>query len=418
MSIIGQIMELSRANTGFNGGTYVDTYQGYSIEECAQMATYEMQQSLIETAEISDKLNETVLGALMEAAKSGNAADTFDAINEAQNDSANKRAQAFEKVKAFINSIVAKLVDFINNLRNHTKFIQQNTNLFKSANFNDKKINGYPFPALMGQNEASVININNLNITNYEGLVTAAKLSDGVSDAATVQKNIDDWFIKQTGIKVNAEGNLRDNLKEVLFGAKEAAELPMNNFNRDSIIRVLSNAQTLRDVQSSYKKASNVINDMINQNKRSVAAGMKEAQKSGKGDADITNANGQTQDVNSAAKELTLAQSAFTEWSNLLSIVTSYARALWSQAWNIFRTGVGVANKASNNQQNAQTKQLSQNAQTINADASEAELTDEACGDKKKKTKNEEAVDDTDELKSAYDESSDDLSDDDFDFTI
>ena len=36
MSIISQIMEVSKANSGFTGGSFVDTMPGHSIEECAQ----------------------------------------------------------------------------------------------------------------------------------------------------------------------------------------------------------------------------------------------------------------------------------------------------------------------------------------------------------------------------------------------
>lgn len=440
MSIISQIMEVSKANSGFTGGSFVDTMPGHSIEECAQSVCYEMQQSIIECVDISEKLNETVLGALTESVKSGTPIDTYDAINEAQEASANKRQQAFENIKAFINNIIAKLTEFINSLRNHTKFIQQNSNVFKAANFNDKKINGYPFPALMGQNENNVINLDGLNIENYDGLISAAKIKEGAADAATVQKNIDDWFIAQTRIRIpaNSQGSIKDSLHDLLYGGKEAVELPMNNFNRDSVIRVLANANTLRGVQSNYKKAARVINDMITENRRAVVSGMKSGNASKEGGT--VNVNNQETGMVDAQKQISLAQAAFTEYSNLMAVATSYARALWAQAWNIFRTGVGVANKAVREGQkrdNEITRNAKKgNAGNTNATANESVITEgENCGGEgeckgegkgghgkgechgKGKKLKEEAVDDTDELKSAYDESAD-VDDDDFDFSL
>ena len=407
-NIMSQVMELSRANSGFTGGTAVDTHPECGINECIQRLSAECFDFILEYANAANDLNEKVLSALIESAKSHTAADTKDLINEANEKTGSALSKFWEQLKTWINSIVAKFSTMLTSMKGRQKEIDNRQADFRramgGANVKNIKINGYPFAELTG----SKINLSALEINNYNDLLSIGGISDNsVSEASAVKAKVDEWVSSKTGFKNNGNGDYKDSLKRSLYGADQAAELSLSTFRPDSVIEVLKNASTIKACEQNYRKLARIVDEGAREARRNAAQGSQPKQ-----------APGQTEDQAKEAQTQNnapaLTQAALAEYNSIMGIFVAAARACTQQAWSIWTTALkGSANNNAQPQQNQQQQNANQNQQATKNES--VSMVDEGCG--KKKSKNEEAVDDTDELRSAYDESSD-LTDDDWDFDI
>lgn len=418
MSNIAKIMELSRANAGFTGGSFVDAHPEASISEAIQRISAVGYEMILEYANISSQTNDRVLTVMVESAKVNQVADFKDIIDEANQSIKQSISQVWEKLKTWVSSVIAKFSTILTASKQRQKYVSDNSKKFIEAmrsNARETTIKGYPFMELMGKD----INMNGLNITSYDSLKQAAGIGGVDMDASVVKSNIANYFAKAIGISSpnGQTGEYGGYLKRELFGADAAADMKLSQFNANTIVNVLTRAKSLRECEQSYRKMARTIDDAQRKAKATAAQGARETEKVAKENPDNVTAA-----PDNASKEVQLMGTAITEYNNLLAKVFAASYAATRQAWNIFNTAL----KTIQNAEKAETKQNAnqQNKQQQNKTNEAVETADPSkkgkeCGkcDGKKNECDEKAVDDTDGMKSAYDESSD-LSDDDFDFEV
>lgn len=404
MSTVSKLIELSKANCGFTGGSFVDTHKDMSIDECIQSVNACLFESIIEYSEASQRLNDIVYNTLTESVAAGEIADLKDVIDEANEDAANKKQSIWEKIKAFIGSIIAKISSWLTSLKPRQKVIANRKNDFLTAMNGPAKtteINGFPFVDLIKRN---TISVDALTINSYADLSQIAGITSGeASEKSAVVANVDAWAADKLGMKDIAGNDFKANLKKKLYGADQAQKLKLSTFDANAIIDFLVNAKTIQECDKKYRNMSRIVDEGIRENRRDAAKGMKTAKKAGE------EPNEETQRMANSSQ---LMEGALAEYNAIVAVIFAYAQAAMRQAWTIFNTALkGAPAEQQPNQtpkQNTAQKPVGESA----------EVADSNKPDKNNKTKNEEAVDDTDDLKSAYDETSDELSDDDWDFTI
>ena len=417
MSNIAKIMELSRANAGFTGGSFVDAHPEASLSESIQQISATGYEMMLEYANLYSQTNERVLTVMVESAKANQVADFKDIIDEANQSIKQSITQVWEKLKAWVSSVIAKFSTILTSSKQRQKFVADNSKQFIEAmrsNARETTINGYPFMELMGKD----IKLDTLNITSYDALKQAAGITGADMDASMVKVNIANYFAKAIGINSpNGEtGDYKAYLKKELFGADAAAEMKLSQFNANTIVNVLTRAKALRDCEQAYRKMARAIDDAQRKAKATAAQGARETQKATEQNAENTTAAPDT-----ATKEVQLMGSAITEYNNLLAAVFSASYAATRQAWNIFNTALKTIQNAekAETKQNANQQNQQQNKTNEAVEVGDPSKKGKECGkcDGKKNECDEKAVDDTDGMKTAYDESSD-LSDDDFDFEV
>lgn len=404
MSTVSKLIELSKANCGFTGGSFVDTHKDMSIDECIQSVNACLFESIIEYSEASQRLNDIVYNSLTESVAAGEIADLKDVIDEANEDAANKKQSIWEKIKAFIGSIIAKISSWLTSLKPRQKVIANRKNDFlKAMNGTAKttEINGFPFVDLIKRN---TISVDALTINSYADLSQIAGITSGeASEKSAVVANVDAWAADKLGMKDIAGNDFKANLKKKLYGADQAQKLKLSTFDANAIIDFLVNAKTIQECDKKYRGMSRIVDEGIRENRRDAAKGMKTAKKAGE------EPNEETQRMANSSQ---LMEGALAEYNAIVAVIFAYAQAAMRQAWTIFNTALkGAPAEQQPNQtpkQNTAQKPVGESA----------EVADSNKPDKNDKTKNEEAVDDTDDLKSAYDETSDELSDDDWDFSL
>ena len=404
MSTVSKLIELSKANCGFTGGSFVDTHKDMSIDECIQSVNACLFESIIEYSEASQRLNDIVYNSLTESVAAGEIADLKDVIDEANEDAANKKLSIWEKIKAFIGSIIAKISSWLTSLKPRQKVIANRKNDFlKAMNGTAKttEINGFPFVDLIKRNS---ISIDALTINSYADLSQIAGITSGeASEKSAVVANVDAWAADKLGMKDIAGNDFKANLKKKLYGADQAQKLKLSTFDANAIIDFLVNAKTIQECDKKYRGMSRIVDEGIRENRRDAAKGMKTAKRAGE------EPNEETQRMANSSQ---LMEGALAEYNAIVAVIFAYAQAAMRQAWTIFNTALkGAPAEQQPNQtpkQNTAQKPVGESA----------EVADSNNPDKNDKTKNEEAVDDTDDLKSAYDETSDELSDDDWDFSL
>lgn len=404
MTTVSKLIELSKANCGFTGGSFVDTHKDMSIDECIQSVNACLFESIIEYSEASQRLNDIVYNTLTESVAAGEIADLKDVIDEANEDAANKKQSIWEKIKAFIGSIIAKISSWLTSLKPRQKVIANRKNDFLTAMNGPAKtteINGFPFVDLIKRN---TISVDALTINSYADLSQITGITSGeASEKSAVVANVDAWAADKLGMKDIAGNDFKANLKKKLYGADQAQKLKLSTFDANAIIDFLVNAKTIQECDKKYRNMSRIVDEGIRENRRDAAKGMKTAKKAGE------EPNEETQRMANSSQ---LMEGALAEYNAIVAVIFAYAQAAMRQAWTIFNTALKGA--PAEQQPNPTPKQNT--AQKPVGESAEA--ADSNKPDKNDKTKNEEAVDDTDDLKSAYDETSDELSDDDWDFTI
>lgn len=410
MSTVSKLIELSKANCGFTGGSFVDTHKDMSIDECIQSVNACLFESIIEYSEASQRLNDIVYNTLTESVAAGEIADLKDVIDEANEDAANKKQSIWEKIKAFIGSIIAKISSWLTSLKPRQKVIANRKNDFLTAMNGPAKtteINGFPFVDLIKRN---TISVDALTINSYADLSQIAGITSGeASEKSAVVANVDAWAADKLGMKDIAGNDFKANLKKKLYGADQAQKLKLSTFDGNAVLDFLLNAKTIQECDKKYRNMSRIVDEGIRENRRDAAKGMKAAKKAGE------EPNEETQRVGNAAQ---LMEGALAEYNAIIAVIFAYAQAAMRQAWQIFNTALkGQTNET----QPAQTPKQNTNqvpAGQQNANNEAAETANPNKSDKDVDSENEEAVDDTDGLRTAYDESSDDLTDDDWDFTL
>lgn len=404
MSTVSKLIELSKANCGFTGGSFVDTHKDMSIDECIQSVNACLFESIIEYSEASQRLNDIVYNSLTESVAAGEIADLKDVIDEANEDAANKKQSIWEKIKAFIGSIIAKISSWLTSLKPRQKVIANRKNDFLTAMNGPAKtteINGFPFVDLIKRN---TISVDALTINSYADLSQIAGITSGeASEKSAVVANVDAWAADKLGMKDIAGNDFKANLKKKLYGADQAQKLKLSTFDANAIIDFLVNAKTIQECDKKYRGMSRIVDEGIRENRRDAAKGMKTAKKAGE------EPNEETQRMANSSQ---LMEGALAEYNAIVAVIFAYAQAAMRQAWTIFNTALkGAPAEQQPNQtpkQNTAQKPVGESAEVADSDKP----------GKNDKTKNEEVVDDTDDLKSAYDETSDELSDDDWDFSL
>ena len=408
---VSKLIELSKANRGFTGGSFVDTHKDMSVDECIQSVSACLHESTIEYSRAAQKLNTTVYNMLSESVTAGEVADLKDIIDEA-NEAANEKKQSiWEKIKAFIASIIAKISSWLTSLKPRQKVIANRKNDFlKAMNGNAKtaEINGFPFVDLIKRNTMSV---DAMSINSYAELSQIAGITSGeATERSAVVANVDTWAAEKLGMKDIAGNEFKTNLKKKLYGADQAQKIKLSTFDGNAVLDFLLNAKTIQECDKKYRNMSRIVDEGIRENRRDAAKGMKAAKKAGE------EPNEETQRVGNAAQ---LMEGALAEYNAIIAVIFAYAQAAMRQAWQIFNTA--LKGQTNTETQPAQTPKQNTNqvpAGQQNAKNEAAETANPNKSDKDVDSENEEAVDDTDGLRTAYDESSDDLTDDDWDFTL
>lgn len=408
---VSKLIELSKANRGFTGGSFVDTHKDMSVNECIQSVSACLHESTIEYAKAAQKLNNTVYNILSESVTAGEVADLKDIIDEA-NEAANEKKQSiWENIKAFIATIIAKISSWLTSLKPRQKVIANKKNDFlkaMSGNAKTAEINGFPFVDLIKRN---AISVDVMTINSYADLSQIAGITSGeATERSAVVANVDTWAAEKLGMKDIAGNEFKANLKKKLYGADQAQKIKLSTFDGNAVLDFLLNAKTIQECDKKYRNMSRIVDEGIRENRRDAAKGMKAAKKAGE------EANEETQRAGNAAQ---LMEGALAEYNAIIAVIFAYAQAAMRQAWQIFNTALnGQSNTESQDAQtpNQNTNKVPPGQQNANNEATETANPNKS--DEDAETENEEAVDDTDGLRSVYDESSDDLTADDWDFTL
>lgn len=414
MSTVSKLIELSRANRGFTGGSFVDAHKDMSIDECTQSIIACLHESTIEYATASQRLNDIVYNTISESASAGEVADLKEVIDEA-NEAANAKKQSiWEQIKAFIGTIIAKISSWLTSLKPRQKIVANRKNDFlKAMNGTAKtiEINGFPFVDLIKRNTMTV---DAMTINSYADLSQIAGITSGeATERSAVVANVDAWAADKLGMKDIAGNDFKANIKKKLYGADQAQNLKLSTFDGNAVLDFLLNAKTIQECDKKYRNMSRIVDEGIRENRRDAAKGMKTAKKAGE------EPNEETQRVGNAAQ---LMEGALAEYNAIIAVIFAYAQAAMRQAWQIFNTAIKGQNNNTENQPaqtpKQNTNQVPAGQQNANNEAVEIADPDDSDDDPDVNAENEEAVDDTDGLRTAYDESSDDLTDDDWDFTL
>lgn len=373
--------------------SYVDTHPDASMNECAQQINACFYEMAIEEATISSRLNSEVIHGLNESAQTGRHIDMKDIIDEANEEVAAKKQSIFEKIAAWLNSLIAKIQTFITSMNSRRKYIDNNAaNFVQGMRKNGSVvIKGYPFRDLTGGS----LDFSSLEINTLDDLNKAAGIDQsGTQEASGAKAAIDSWAAeKLRAVGAKTDGDFKENLKRALYGADAPAELALSTFNPQRVIDHLRKAPTIRECDKKYRNMVKVVRDAANKSKATATA------------AKNPDENGEAK---APADVSSVQQAALNEYSAILAIIFAYGRAAMQQAWTIFKTALnGKGENAAEGDKKAEQKKP------------EAK-TEQKRGNQNKANppKVINLGGPTNEEASMFMESSDDISDDDFDFDI
>lgn len=281
---IANIMALTEASTGFNGGSYVDEMPHLSLTEAAGQLSMMLMESQIELSETTVANNESLVEAAVSAMQSGTPAQ-FDSLVEASwADIKAKIVKIMENIKKFIRSIIAKLTLAIDKMRmsGHQLYekYKDSPNLKDTSKFKDMEVSGHKFskneklfPAAAGF-EADVealikkvgggkfvvpsdfkAQLKSVDKENKGDTKVVSNLKD-VSRAARVFNMAKEL----TGSSKITEGSWQSDLKTELYGEKVNLKYG-TDYTVDSVAALLKEPAHLSEIKDEYIKLERAVED-------------------------------------------------------------------------------------------------------------------------------------------------------------
>ena len=147
MISLDKLMNLSEAATGFKGGSIVDELPGLSLTEATAGLPVVILESQIELNESVMAQNEALVESVIVGLQSGTQADVDSLTEGAFETLVNKIKAFFEKLRKWVNSIIAKLTVQIDKMRlSGTQMLAKyKDSKMLNHSFEDLTVNGYKF---------------------------------------------------------------------------------------------------------------------------------------------------------------------------------------------------------------------------------------------------------------------------------
>lgn len=132
-----------------NGKNYDDSFPGLTLTECVMGLPVAILESAIENELAIDTENQM----LVECVMNESAEETFDALNESVISGLKDRVKkTYEKIKAFIKSIIAKLKAYLTGMTKSAAIFSQQ---YDTADFRKKDLKGFEFEGYKYENNLS-----------------------------------------------------------------------------------------------------------------------------------------------------------------------------------------------------------------------------------------------------------------------
>ena len=347
MISLDKLMNLSEAATGFKGGSIVDELPGLSLTEATAGLPVVILESQIELNESVMAQNEALVESVIVGLQSGTQADVDSLTEGAFETLVNKIKAFFEKLRKWVNSIIAKLTVQIDKMRlSGTQMLAKyKDSKMLNHSFEDLTVNGYKFekkdpftaadtyvgaPADLIAKAVPELERPQSFSTGTDEKAMEAKL-DKVKETSSADRKLEFAKAMTSGIDLSNGDSWQSELKKELYGDKVDLKHG-EDFTLDSVKAMLK-GEDLDKIKAAYGKLKNAI-DKDEAEVRKAAEKFKKDNTSKTPGAD-------------APKTVTIANNYFTAYLNIYQDCTAvigaiqdirvnYEKAKVSQAKTIF----------------------------------------------------------------------------------